>query len=130
MKFGNARRLIEARMEPGLIGTLVYDEIHRFRTTSALQMNMLLKLGAERCLMLSASPFMSRLRDFGIILHIVDNFAGNLTRQKQVHEPLTVKQYEDIAQRIQKAGGNWACCEMLDADECDTIGQCLDVISY
>lgn len=66
----------ECRVLPGLFGNSFWDEAHTLKNTESQRVTTLLALKIKRVLLMTASPFVNRLRDLATILHIVHETGG------------------------------------------------------
>lgn len=124
---GVGERRYELRVRPGLWDTSFWDEVHRLKNMHTQQMYTLLSQRHGRVLMLTASPFMRRLRDLTSILEVV-----NHTRKRGQHVAglvgkRSVAEYERLGRELERVGGSYL---MADEKTQDRLATLLDPAPY
>ena len=123
----SGRTGFEIRVRPGLFGNSFWDEAHTLKDTRSQRVSTLLKLKLPRVLLMTASPFVNRLRDLSTMLTIIHETGAKDVITVGSGEHLTIADYKNIRAQMLNAGGSWL---KLDGDQRASVVRCLDVGSF
>lgn len=102
----------ELRISAGLFGTSIWDEAHRLKNLVTQMLYTLIKMRHRRVLLLTASPFMRRLKDLTSILQVVaETSVTQLLASGSQKRVKVVEDYDDIRVLLAENGGSYLAAD-------------------
>ncbi|KAK1052070.1 hypothetical protein LTR12_001493 [Friedmanniomyces endolithicus] len=102
------KKSYELRVNPGLFGTSIWDEAHRLKNVKTMQLFTGLNLQHRRVILLTASPFMARLKDLTSILRIASETSTATVKATKTEDgTLPIEHYDHIRQVLADCGGSY-----------------------
>lgn len=97
----------EPRARKDMFGNGVFDEAHELKGEMSLRLQAIDALAIRRLLLLTASPFVNRLRDLTTVLRLVESVAEKSMTSTGTGVDLEIEDYKKIRAEMQEAGGSW-----------------------